>query len=469
MPRLVLWIVFVLALTTAPAMCSNPLLALLLNNYDSTTRPLAPPLLNDDTVCSGTQPDIARVQIGVESMKHVETTKMTYFLDGYLRVWWSDPRLAFGNHTCLEELTLGPPQFQPSSQIWVPPISIQGSQKYDMIGGASPGELLRIYRDGSLYWSRKLGVELNCEMNFGRLPYDVQYCLVGLWLYRYKSADVSLVWKDSTQEGALAILNDAGVLHSNEWSATVFKTRNYEKHYVSGALSFPQVCLKLERSSFTVNLTMVTAVMLVLANYSGLFISAAAIPGRVALAFLSFLMVLNTINAAIQLLPPPQVDKRIWLYDFLLGHLIFNFSLLMEFACLNFGLRHGAKEKAKLMIEKKQIRKKQIEEQRMIDTSELFEEKNPVVVLTTIGACNDQSSEEHLNRQHAAREANLDDVDGNKDNSPFSCYAVMMASIGDNLIKLDRLTRRYFLVAYIIFLIVMFSINGSYSSSEGCW
>ena len=463
MPLLVLWIVFVLALTTAPAMCTNPLLALLLNNYDSTTRPLAPPLLSD-TVCSsvgpGTQPDIAKVQIAVESMKHVETSKKTYFLDGYLRVWWSDPRLAFGNHTCLEQLTLGPPEFQPSSQIWVPPISIQGSQKYDMIGGASPGEMLRLNRDGSLYWSRKLGVELNCEMNFGRLPYDVQYCLVGVWLYRYKSADVSLEWKYPTQEGALAILNDEGVLHSNEWSATVFKARNYEKHYTSGALSFAQVCLKLERSSFANMLTMVTAIMLVLANYSGLFISAAAIPGRVALAFLSFLMVLNTINHAISLLPPPQIGKRIWLYDFLLGHLIFNFSLLMEFACLNFGLRHGAKEKAKL---------KKIEEQRMIDTSEdQFEEKNPVVVLTAIGACSDQSSEEHLNRQHAARDANLD-VDGNKDDSPFSCYAVMMASIGDHLIKLDRLTRRYFLVAYIIFLIVMFSINGLYSSNEGCW
>ena len=116
--------------------------------------------------------------------------------------------------------------------------------------------------------------------------------------------------------------------------------------------------------------------MAVLANYSGLFISAAVVPGRVSLAFLSFLMVLTTINHAISLLPPPQIGKRIWLNDFSLGHLISNFSLLMEFACLNFGLRHDAKEKAKLQ---------QIEEQRMVVTSEEhFEENNPIVVLTAI-------------------------------------------------------------------------------------
>jgi len=51
-------------------------------------------------------------------------------------------------------------------------------------------------------------------------------------------------------------------------------------------------------------------IILVLANYSGLYINPAAVPGRVALSFLSFLMVLNQMKAVFEMLPPIAVIER---------------------------------------------------------------------------------------------------------------------------------------------------------------
>jgi len=255
------WLHLTLTAALLVTVSSQPFMDKLLQDYDTTVRP-SDPGIHNETVCSsvgpGTQPDRVQVQIGLESVKHIDQMRLTYFIEGYLRVWWQDKRLAFGNNTCRDQLTLGPPAFDPEKRLWVPPISIQGAQKYEMLGGPSAGEMLRLDRDGSMYWSRALGVELNCNFNFGRLPYDSQYCLVGVWLYRYKSADVHLEWKYNTPEGAIKII-DPDKLHSNDWSASVFAARNYQKRYTSGALSFAQVCLKLERSSFSFMYTIITA------------------------------------------------------------------------------------------------------------------------------------------------------------------------------------------------------------------
>jgi hypothetical protein len=187
--------------------------------------------------------------------------------------------------------------------------------------------------------------------------------------------------------------------------------------------------------------------MLVLANYSGLFISAAAVPGRVALAFLSFLMVLNSINHTLGMLPPPQISRRIWLCDFLLGHLILNFSLLLEFACLNFGTRYATKENARM-------KKSEAEDTTpMIETSVAM---NPIGGIGALGDPPASTSGPTIEIKPAAEEE-------------FSCYHSTMASVGHHMLKLDQLTRRYFLVVYVTFLVFMFSINPQYPGNEGCW
>ena len=72
------------------------------------------------------------------------------------------------------------------------------------------------------------------------------------------------------------------------------------------------------------------------ATYSGLFITHGAAPGRIALSFLCFLMVLNNLHAVHAKLPALSANESVWLIDFLIGTTIFNFSLLVEYAMVNY-------------------------------------------------------------------------------------------------------------------------------------
>jgi len=93
------------------------------------------------------------------------------------------------------------------------------------------------------------------------------------------------------------------------------------------------MCFSLTRSSYTSStLTILVGVLLVLASWSGFFISPAAAPARVALAFLCFLMVLNNLNAVYRSLPQLQSDDRVWLSDFLIGTMV---NSLIRFLALS--------------------------------------------------------------------------------------------------------------------------------------
>ena len=57
--------------------------------------------------------------------------------------------------------------------------------------------------------------------------------------------------------------------------------------------------------------------------------SAAAAPGRISLAFLCALIVVNNLNAVMRRLPEIVAKDRVWLMDFLFGTTLFNFSALI--------------------------------------------------------------------------------------------------------------------------------------------
>jgi len=93
---------------------------------------------------------------------------------------------------------------------------------------------------------------------------------------------------------------------------------------------------------------MTVAVLLLLASYLGFFIAPAAAPARVALAFLCFLMVLNNLHSVLASLPPlPQNNYRIWMFDFLIGTICFNWLALAEYAAVHAGKAAAQAEAAK--------------------------------------------------------------------------------------------------------------------------
>jgi hypothetical protein len=150
----------------------------------------------------------------------------------------------------------------------------------------------------------------------------------------------------------------------------------------SGTYKFAQVCIEMRRDSQRFFCVILFSILLLVATYSGLWVSPTAAPARVTLAFLCFLMVLNnsTCHASracfashlhavrdfdassrwmcavydtLRVLPPLLLSSRVWLVDFLVGTTCFNFVLLLEYSAVNYSAtlrgacRHWARDTAR--------------------------------------------------------------------------------------------------------------------------
>lgn len=371
--------------------------------YDYTIRP-NDPFLTDSSVCSlEGRPDHVLVGLGIERLGRVDTRSKMFQLDGYLRQWWEDPRLAFPPGDCRDSLV-----FYSSSpgghRMWTPGINIQQMAK-ELLGGRAE-ESLVIYRNGSILWSQRLSVEITCHsMNFGRLPYDVQHCPISLRSYLFNTSQVNISW----QEPGIRVIH---AMEHGEWNAIVGELRETVVGFSTGVYGYANVCIKLERDSVLYMSSMRSAVLLVIACYCGFFISAAAVPARVTLDFICFLMVLTNMNTVYQSLPPLRTqDSSVWLTDFLFGTLLFNFATLIAYALTNF---------------------------------------------SNVAKCSVQNGADEQSSDEWSDDAN-------------ECQQHRRLQIACNTLgKLDMFLRILFLPAYAVFYITMHAINPFYDGSEDC-
>ena len=94
-----------------------------LNNYDASERPKPKSCITDVQQCTPFGPTVVRVELQAERIYSIDQIAGTYAIDGHLRLWWYDDRLAFGHLTAggLGQRN-GPDflHFEPSSSIWRP-------------------------------------------------------------------------------------------------------------------------------------------------------------------------------------------------------------------------------------------------------------------------------------------------------------------------------------------------------------
>merc|ERR1712032_496269 len=150
----------------------------------------------------------------------------------------------------------------------------------------------------------------------------------------------------SAEGGALDAIRP---LKSGVWRASIVDAREKDKTYASGIYRHAQACLRLERSPGKYEQKIFVSILLTAASYTGFFIAPAAAPARVALGFLTFLMVMNNVDAVLKEMPDRPSGKdggeQIWLLDFMVGTTIFNFFTLLEYGLVHHGL-HVVAQKA---------------------------------------------------------------------------------------------------------------------------
>ena len=326
----------------------------LLADYDSSMRPGLWLQQQHGSCDAGGRTDRATVWLEAGQLTSVNQIEKTFHLDGLLVYEWRDERLAYAHLSCLPRLTFS--GMESAGDLWKPDMTIQETRSVRAGGApgsmAYTGESVAIYPGGNVSWSRHVQYVIACQsMNYGRLPFDEQTCTLTFVSFRYSILEMNV----SFSKNQSTLLTSSW--SSGEWQIDLIGTK-------SSATAAPLLkaqaifCVSLKRSSSNYAIVVAVAILLTTASWAGFFIDKNAVPGRIALAFLTFLMVLNNLNSTLQRLPPLQratsnanfvhsASFQVWLVDFLIGTMCFNFISLLEFAAVNFGaVRSRAKVNA---------------------------------------------------------------------------------------------------------------------------
>ena len=178
--------------TSSSAICNgkskHTIFRCMMTDYEKTSRPG----LDYSNGCVANAPPVSVTsQLVVKVLTKVDQRLGSYELEGYMRLRWRDERLAFNSSTCgLESIVL-----TSATGLWVPDVYFEHSVSIKL-GDGHDGEVVYIYPDGSVVWSRFARLQMRCSMGFGQLPFDTQNCLFLSGIWSDTAADVTLTWHD---------------------------------------------------------------------------------------------------------------------------------------------------------------------------------------------------------------------------------------------------------------------------------
>ena len=139
-----------LALVTgSSAICNNntkhALFRCMLTGYEKTSRPGL-----DSNKCETNMPPVSVTsQFVVKVLTKVDQRLGSYEVEGYMRLRWRDERLAFNSSAyCQPSIVL-----TSATGLWVPDVYFEHSVTLQL-GDGHDGEVVYIYPDGSVVWSR---------------------------------------------------------------------------------------------------------------------------------------------------------------------------------------------------------------------------------------------------------------------------------------------------------------------------
>ena len=148
-------------------------------------------------------PDRVRTQFYLDRYADDSLSQQSYGMDGYLRSFWVDPRLAYDGSTiangsvsseaaCPRKLGF---TREESRSVWRPQFYWEGAltvtlPKEDMMVDGGAGELFEVSPDGSVFWSQQVSLQLACTLQLQDLPFDTQKCRYRMGLYSHTADEV---------------------------------------------------------------------------------------------------------------------------------------------------------------------------------------------------------------------------------------------------------------------------------------
>jgi len=327
--------VFALLLAPAPitAKTNGEIVADLLVGYDKHTRPTVA-LYEPLGLMTSAPADNVSLQIGTKTIPAVDQKGMSYTIEGYMRIWWRDARLAWNSTGSTHNYLV----LQSAASLWTPDVYLESTAGKLSIGDGHAGELVWIYDDGSIFWSRQARLPLRCNMGFGRLPFDKQHCLFLLGIFSETAADVRLSWRYLDDPlGAQLGKGPRVKVVGGEWGVSQIKATDLIDSYPSGDYSYAKACITFERLQASEYMNQVVlSIVFVIISYAGFWVNPAAAPGRIALGVITTLIVTNSYTSVRTGLP--KVAYPVFLMDFLFGCMMFNVCAFLAYVMVNFGM-----------------------------------------------------------------------------------------------------------------------------------
>uniref|UniRef100_A0A1I8HTF4 Neur_chan_LBD domain-containing protein n=2 Tax=Macrostomum lignano TaxID=282301 RepID=A0A1I8HTF4_9PLAT len=297
--------------------------ARLLAGYEKHHRP---PNCRDGTKVASSTATIVRINIFVNSISSVSVVDMDYSVDMFLRQRWTDPRLRFTSTSDKEVLSLN----YMRDRLWIPDLFFRNAKEGRLHTITTPNLLLWVYPDwGSVLFSQKLSVKLDCPMTLWNFPMDSQVCRVEMGSYGYSLDQLELVWNEDQQ----VELNRK--MQVNEFEFPRLRHGACMKAYNSTGRF---ACLYLEfhlvrKFGFYLIYTYLPSILVVMLSWVSFWIDYQAVPARISLGLLSILALITQAAATLQKLPRVSYIKAIdvWLF----ACLAFVVLSLLEFSLVN--------------------------------------------------------------------------------------------------------------------------------------
>lgn len=317
--------------------------AALLSTYgDSMVRPSRIAASNNDASCATASPTVVDVQLHVDRFHMLDPFQQTFGFEGYLRLWWHDPRLVFNTTKfgCDEPLMLTHGEIH---SVWRPSLYWEDVARRGVrvpTGRDGAGMLFEFSPDGLVFWSQQVSLELACPMDLARMPFDVQACPLVMGIYDATADKVALRWRPNVET---IEATDVSLVAPEGWSRPTIESNQTVLSYASRQYAFTVATFSFRRLPVMYIATYVfPCIASVVMSSFGFFIQQDAAPARTGLGIVAMLIVLTNYLALTKGLPPGggSLTRSVpWLCRLSLGSFFWTVAALVILVLSSFGFQ----------------------------------------------------------------------------------------------------------------------------------
>ncbi|XP_067685262.1 glycine receptor subunit alpha-2-like [Haliotis asinina] len=279
--------------------------------YDSTIRPGV-----DEGEATRVEIDMALNSVGP-----VSNIKMEVSTSFFLRQQWRDRRLVFDDFNrsiVVSHKRLG--------SLWVPDLYFTQSKHEVLHNLTTPNIMIRLFPNGTVLYTQRLSVIVQCQMNLIKFPMDAQTCYIAMESYSFTADSVYFRWSANRQ--ATSVRPEANI---PDFSISEVIAEDCSSTYAIGKFTCLRAVLHLKREiGFYATQTYIPSVLIVVLSWASFWVDHEAVPARISVGLLTVLTITTQSSSARAHLPRVPYVKAIDVW--MTSCLVFVFAAYMEYA-----------------------------------------------------------------------------------------------------------------------------------------